>query len=264
MSESVNNSDEGSVLFEHIGAVATLTLARPASLNALTWTMYKQLETYLERLANDESVHVVIMRGAGKAFAAGTDITQLQHFNVTRGLKYERQMEAIFEKVAHFPRPTIAAVHGYAVGAGLLLAAACDLRYATHASFFGVPIARTLGNALSLKNYQRLEEAFGPMRAKELLYTARLFGADEALRYGFLTDVVEEEQIFSYVFEVARQISAHAPLTLWAAKEANRRLHGAAGDPSFDDAMTRIYASQDFAEGVRAHVEKRKPRWQGK
>jgi enoyl-CoA hydratase len=264
MLEPTNNHEEGSVLLEHIGAVATLTLARPASLNALTWTMYQQLKTHLDRLATDESVRVVIMRGSGKAFAAGTDIAQFQGFSVPQGLQYERDMEAIFEKVALFPRPVIAAIHGYAVGAGLFLAAACDLRYATPASRFGAPISRTLGNGLSLKNYRRLEEAFGSMRAREMLYTARLYSAEEVLRYGFLTEIVEEVHIFSHAFEIARQISTHAPLTIWATKEAYRRLHGEGNHTSFDDVMARIYASHDFAEGISAHIEKRKPRWQGK
>lgn len=263
MSDSISHHDEGAILLERIGPVATLTLSRPALLNALTWTMYQQLETYLERLAGDETVRAVIMRGAGKAFASGTDISQFQHFTVEKGLKYERQMEAIFEKVALFPRPIIAAIHGYAVGAGLFLALACDLRYATPTSRFGAPIARTLGNSLSLKNYNRLEEAFGSMRARELLYTARLYSAEEALRYNFLTGIVEENHIFPYVLDIARQIANHAPLTIWATKEAHSRIHSEPPRTSFDDVMARIYASHDFAEGVNAHIEKRKPHWRG-
>ncbi|MBE3560458.1 MAG: enoyl-CoA hydratase/isomerase family protein [Ktedonobacteraceae bacterium] len=262
--EFTNQQEEGKVLLELIGPVATLTISRPAALNALTWTMYQQLESHLDYLVHNDTIRAVIMRGAGKAFAAGTDIAQFQGFTVAEGLRYERKMEAIFEKVEGFPKPVIAAIHGYAVGAGLFLSAACDLRYATPISRFGAPIARTMGNALSLKNYARLETAFGTMRVSEMLFTARLFTAEEALQYGFLTEIIDEERIFAHVNEIARQVSLHAPLTMWAAKEARRRLRASQPDIPFDDVLARIYTSQDFAEGIRAYVEKRKPKWQGR
>jgi enoyl-CoA hydratase/carnithine racemase len=259
--EDPNTHAEGVVLLERTERVATITLSRPGALNALTWIMYRQLEAHIETLAQDETVRVVIMRGAGKAFASGTDIAQFQDFDGLAGVQYERRMESIIEKLYTFPKPIIAALHGYAVGAGAVLAAVCDLRYATPSARFGAPMARTLGNALSLKNYQHLAESFGPMRAREMLFTARLLSAEEALQCGFLTAVIDEEQIFTRVFEIAGQISLLAPLTIWAAKEAERRTRAAAQDIPFDDVLERVYASQDFSEGVRAHLEKRKPQW---
>lgn len=256
---------EGAVLLERSGPVATLTLARPAALNALSWAMYGQLQEHLGRLASDERMRVLVVRGAGKAFAAGTDIQQFRGFNGEDGIAYERRMEKILNGLYSFPRPTIAAVHGYAVGAGLVIATACDLRYASPAARFGAPIARTLGNCLSIQNYQRVAHAFGDMRAKEMLFTGRLLSAAEALQCGFLTAIYEEEQLFEKVFELARQISANAPLTLWAAKEADRRLAeaGAATDFAFDNVVRRVYGSEDFREGVAAYLEKRKPQWTG-
>lgn len=261
--DDTNKRDEGIVLLERTGAIATITLSRPGALNALTWAMYHQLEAHLERLAHNDAVRVVILRGAGKAFAAGTDISQFQGFTIKEGADYERKMEAIFEQLYAFPRPVIAAIHGYAVGAGSILAAACDLRYATPNSQFGVPIARTLGNGLSLKNYRYLMDAFGAMRTKEMLFTARLLSAEEALRCNFLTAILEEDRLFSSVFEIAQQISTLAPLTIWAAKEAHKRIHAAEDVAPFDDVMERLYSSRDFAEGVLAHIQKRKPHWQG-
>jgi enoyl-CoA hydratase/carnithine racemase len=257
----LNTHEEGVVLLERSERVATLTLARPAALNALTWAMYQQLEEHIETLSQDEALRVVIIRGAGKAFAAGTDIPQFQDFDGPAGVRYEQRMETIVEKLYTFPKPVIAALHGYAVGAGAVLASVCDLRYATPSARFGAPMARTLGNALSLKNYQHIAEAFGPMRAREMLFTARLLSAEEALQCGFLTAVIDEEQIFTHVLEIARQISSLAPLTIWAAKEAERRIRATAQDIPFDDVLEHVYASQDFAEGVRAHLEKRKPQW---
>ncbi len=265
-----NNRDEGqraegTVLLERSGPIATLTLSRPAALNALSWAMYGQLQEHLARLAEDEGVRVLIVRGAGKAFAAGTDIQQFRGFNGEDGIAYERHMEEILEGLYSFPRPTIAVVHGYAVGAGLVIATACDLRYAAPVARFGAPIARTLGNCLSIQNYRRVARAFGDMRAKEMLFTGRLLSAEEALQCGFLTAIYEEEQLFEQVFEVARQISANAPLTLWAAKEADRRLAeaGAGTEIAFDDVVRRVYGSEDFREGVAAYLEKRKPQWTG-
>src|SRR5947209_10685333 len=256
------NREEGTVLLEQKGPIAVLTLSRPAALNALTWAMYQELETHLEFLANETTIRVVILRGDGKAFAAGTDIQQFRGFTGADGVAYERKMEAIVERLYTLPKSVIAAVHGYAVGAGLVLSVACDLRYATPAARFGAPIARTLGNCLSLKNYQHLAQAFGAMGAKEMLFTARLLSATDALQCGFLTAIVEEEQLFAHVLEVAQQISTLAPLTIWATKEAHRRLNVTDTIP-YDDVLARVYGSNDFAEGVQAYLEKRKPVWSG-
>lgn len=255
--------DEGAVLLEHEGSIATLTLSRPAALNALTWAMYQQMEAALERLAADETTRVIIIRGEGKAFAAGTDIQQFRGFSGADGVAYERKMEAVIERLAGISRPTIAAIHGYAVGAGLAIASACDLRYATPASRFGVPIARTLGNCLAFKNYRSLVEAFGPMRTKEMLFLGHFMTAADALQCGFLTEVVDEERLMTHVTEVAQLISSLAPLTIWAAKEAQKRLNTGEEAVNFDDVVARVYGSSDFAEGVQAYLEKRKPNWRG-
>ncbi len=255
--------EEGMVLLERTGTIAQLTLSRPSSLNALTWTMYEQMEAHLKSIASDDTIRVVVLRGAGKAFAAGTDITQFQGYSGQDGIVYERKMAAIIEGLYNFAKPTIAAVHGYAVGAGIVLSSVCDLRFATPAARFGAPIARTLGNALSIKNYQHIAEAFGDMRAKEMLLTARLLSAEEALHCGFLTAILEEDRLYAHVMEVAQQTSTLAPLTIWATKEAHRRLYAQTYDVPFDDVIARVYGSHDFAEGVQAHIEKRKPQWRG-
>ena len=261
---STDQHDEGAVLLEQKGPVAIITLSRPAALNALTWTMYQQVETHLKHLAADDATRAVIFRGEGKAFAAGTDIQQFQGFTGEQGIAYERKLEAIIEGLYSFPKPTIAAIHGYAVGGGLVVASVCDLRYATPSSRFGVPIARTLGNCLSHKNYQHLVDAFGVMRTKEMLFTGRLLKTPDSLQCGFLTEMTDEEQLMPRVIEIAQQISALAPLTIWATKEAQRRLNSVKEDAiDFDDVVARIYGSADFAEGVRAYVEKRKPDWRG-
>src|SRR5258708_2646206 len=220
--------------------------------------MYQQMETHLEGLAIDDSIRAVIIRGEGKAFAAGTDIQQFRGFSGEDGVAYEHKMEAIVERLYTLSRPTIAAIDGYAVGAGIVLASVCDLRYATPASRFGAPVARTLGNCITLKNYLHLVDAFGAMQTKEMLFTARLLAANEALQGGFLTAIVDAEQLMAHATEVAQQISSLAPLTIWATKEAQRRLNAAEETIDFDDVVARVYSSSDFAEGVQAYFEKRK------
>ncbi len=260
---AANHYDEGAVLLEQKGPIAMITLSRPAALNALTWTMYQQMETHLECLASDDTTRAIIIRGEGKAFAAGTDIQQFQGFTGEDGIAYERKMTAIVERLYTISKPTIAAIHGYAVGAGIVVASVCDLRYATPTSRFGVPIARTLGNCITLKNYRHLVDAFGAMITKEMLFTGRLLTATDALQCGFLTAIADEDKLITHVTEVAQQISSLAPLTIWSAKEAQRRLNAAEDTIDFDDVVACVYSSSDFAEGVQAYLEKRKPHWRG-
>jgi enoyl-CoA hydratase/carnithine racemase len=264
-----SGQDDGAVLLERTGPVAELTLSRPSAMNAMTWGMYEQLGVHLEQLVADEGVRAIILRGAGtRAFAAGTDIRQFEGFTAADGVAYERRVDAITERLASVPKPLIAAVQGYAVGGGLVIATTCDLRYATPDAQFGVPVARTLGNCLSLRNARRVASAWGAMRAKEMLFTGRLFSAEEALRAGFLTAIVPEEHLLSTVREVALGIAQNAPLTVWAEKEAFRLIDLAAeqalDESGFEEVIRRVYGSEDFAEGVRAHTEKRRARWRGR
>lgn len=266
---SVNEKIEvGCVKLERFGAVAQLTLARPNSHNAVTWEMYQQLEEHLTALAHDTAIRVLVIRGEGeKAFAAGTDISQFKGFTGQDGINYESRIDEIVDRLEQFPKPTIAAVNGYAVGGGLLLSLACDLRYAAPGARFGAPMARTLGNCLSLKNFQRIAKEIGPMRTKQLLYTAQVISAEELYSMGALTAILEGENFFDQVLEIANNITKNAPLTVYAAKEAMNRLNKnqdlIQAENSFDDIISKVYGSKDFAEGVAAYLEKRPPVWQG-
>ena len=184
---------DGDVRLVREAAVATILFDRPQARNAMTWRMYEGLAAACEQLAKDASVRVTVLRGVGgKAFIAGTDIAQFQDFKTgEQGVAYEAKMEGYLAALEALPMPTLAVVEGWAIGGGLAIAACCDLRIATPGTKFGVPIARTLGNCLSIANYARLIAALGQARAKRMLLLAENLSAEDALAAGFVTAVVD-------------------------------------------------------------------------
>jgi enoyl-CoA hydratase len=256
---------DGEVHLIRDGAIARITFDRPAARNAMTWHMYERLAEICEQLASARDVRVAVFRGAGgKAFIAGTDIAQFLEFKSGEdGIAYENKMERYLSLLEALPMPTLAVVEGWAIGGGLAIAAACDLRIATPDARFGVPIARTLGNCLSVTNYARLVAALGASRAKRVLLLAENLTADEALAGGFLSAIVEPAQLDQRVGELCERLQGHAPVTMRVTKEAIRRLLHA-GLPDGDDLVRACYGSEDFRAGVRAFVEKKTPAWTGK
>jgi len=254
------------IVVEREGAIVTLTFNRPEARNAMTWDMYRRLGEVCDEVDRDDAVRVLVLRGAGgKAFVAGTDIAQFLAFaSGDDGLRYERDADEFLGRIARVTKPVLAQIEGFAVGGGFGIAAGCDLRIATPDARFGAPIARTLGNCLSMRAYARYLELIGPSRLKELIFTARLMTADEALAAGFVHEIVAGERIAARVREIAEQVAANAPITLMVTKEAIRRIHEARALPNGDDLVAKTYGSADFHEGVRAFVEKRPPRWTGK
>ena len=254
------------IVVERDGAIVTLTFNRPEARNAMTWDMYRRLGEVCDEVDGDDSVRVLVLRGGGgKAFVAGTDIAQFLAFQGSDdGLRYERDVGEFVDRVARVAKPVIAQIEGFAVGGGFGIAAACDVRIATPDARFGAPIARTLGNCLSMRAYARYVDLIGPSRLKELIFTARLLAADEALGAGFVHEIVAADRIAARVRELAGQVASHAPITLMVTKEAIRRLQEARALPDGDDQVAKTYGSADFREGVRAFVEKRPPRWTGK
>lgn len=254
------------VLVTRDGPIVTLTFNRPEARNAMTWDMYQRLYDTCEAVDADDTVRVLVLKGAGgKAFVAGTDISQFSSFQTGEdGLRYERDGELRTGRIARVRKPVIAQIQGFAVGGGLGIAAGADLRVATPDSRFGAPIARTLGNCLSMQAYARYLDLFGPSRLKELIFTARLLSADEALAAGFVHEIVSADAIEARVIELARTVASHAPITLWVTKEAVRRIQAARNVPDGDDLIRATYGSADFHEGVRAFVDKRSPHWTGK
>jgi enoyl-CoA hydratase len=247
--------------------VAWVTFDRPEARNAMTWAMYEQLSGICQRLQADASVRVAVFRGAGgQAFVAGTDIEQFLAFRSgDDGVAYERRIEAGIVELCNLPMPTVAVVEGFAVGGGLLLATCCDFRLATPNAQFGVPIARTLGNCLSLENLARLRSAWGAQRMRRMLMLAELVGAPEALECGYLHQVADTADIDAAAARLVQQPAALAPVTQRVSKAGLQRLqaHEVPAEGSGDDLIRAAYGSADFAEGVAAFVGKRRPDWKG-
>ncbi|MBB4905336.1 enoyl-CoA hydratase/isomerase family protein [Actinophytocola algeriensis] len=245
------------------GPVATATVNRPEARNAMTMAMYRALADFCDRVDASGDVRVAVVRGAGgKAFVSGTDIAHFRDFRTASdGLEYEREIEAVLARLEQVTVPTIAVVEGYATGGGLSIAAACDLRVATPSARFGLPIARTLGNCVSMPTYARLVHLIGAARATHLIYTAGFVDGAEAVRIGLASELADD--VDAHLADLCERLVSHAPLTMRASKVALRRLRDQALPPG-EDLVSLCYGSEDFREGVTAFLDKRPPQWQGR
>jgi len=255
---------QGRVHYTKADGVASVVFDRPEARNAMTWAMYAELAAACESIAADDEVRVAVFRGTGGAFVAGTDIQQFTIFaGGEDGIAYERRIEAAISQIENLPKPVIAVVEGACVGGGIMIAAACDFRIASPAARFGVPIARTLGNCISVENAARLVAQFGVGRTKRMLMLAELISAEEAAACGFVNVLAAPGEIEAKLGEMCRRLLGHGPLTMYAAKEAIRRIT-LEKLPTGDDLIRACYGSADFREGVDAFLAKRTPEWRGR
>ena len=254
------------LLYDKRGEVGWITFNRPQARNALTFAMYEGLAEICARVGQTREVKALVVTGAGdKAFAAGTDIAQFQAFKDGEdGIAYERKIDRILDAIERCSVPTIAAITGFCTGGGAAIAAVCDLRLATTNAQFGFPIARTLGNCLSMANYARLAALIGPQRTKEVIFLAKLIDGPTALSIGLVSELLPDPaSLHARAEETARTVASHAPITLRVTKEALRRLQARLGDDEIDDLIRLAYGSQDFREGMAAFLGKRAPKWTG-
>lgn len=254
------------LLYEVNDGIGRITFNRPQARNALTFAMYERVAEICEEANRDRSIKALILTGAGeKAFASGTDISQFRAFRKPQdGIEYEERIDRILGVLEACRVPTVAAIAGACTGGGAGIASCCDLRIGAANTRFGFPIARTLGNCLSMSNLSRLAAIIGPARTKEIIFTARLVEAEEAKTVGLLHEIVPDaEALATRADELARLLASHAPLTLQATKEALRRLHPQVSREDEQDLILLCYTSNDFREGMEAFLDKRAPRWTG-
>ena len=254
------------ILFEARNGIGKVTFNRPQARNALTFAMYERLAEICDEANRDRSLKVLVLQGAGdKAFASGTDINQFRAFTTPQhALEYESRIDRVLTQLERCRVPTIAAITGACTGGGAGIAACCDMRIGTKTTKIGFPIARTLGNCLSMSNLSRLAALIGPARVKDLIFTARLVGAEEAASVGLLNEVVEDVAALQQRSnELAALIASHAPLTLNATKQALVRLQQRLSREEGEDLILMCYMSRDFREGLDAFLNKRQPHWKG-
>lgn len=263
---SNTSSQDGDVTLEVCGDIGLVTLSRPAARNAMTLGMYARLQDITAGVEPDGAIKALVITGAGeKAFAAGTDIAKFRDFSTPEhALDYERTMDGVLGSIERCTVPTIAAISGACTGGGAAIAACCDLRIATRDMRFGFPIARTLGNCLSVANLARVADIIGAARTKEIIFTARLIEADEALATGLVSELLDDHAaLMTRAMTLAQQVAGHAPLTLRATKEGLRRLRTAMAIPD-DDLILSCYMSNDFREGLEAFLSKRPANFKGR
>ncbi len=254
------------LLYDVRDGIARVTFNRPQARNAMLFSMYERLAAICAEIDADRSIRALVLTGAGeKAFAAGTDISQFRAFRTPEdALEYEALVDRVLGALERVRVPTIAAIAGACTGGGAGMAACCDLRIAASNVRFGFPIARTLGNCLSMNNYARLAALIGAARVKDMVFTARLVEAEEAKAIGLVNEVLPDPAALAVrADELARLVAANAPLTLRATKESLRRIKEQSVGGQDKDLILMCYMSADFREGMDAFLNKRPPVWKG-
>ena len=260
------SSADNDILFAIKDGIGRVIFNRPQARNAFTFAMYEQLARICEQANQDHSIKVLVFQGAGdKAFASGTDINQFRSFKTPQdALDYEARIDHVLGTLEQCRVPTIAAIAGACTGGGAGIAACCDLRVGTKTTKIGFPIARTLGNCLSMSNISRLAAIIGPARVKDLIFTARLVGAEEAASVGLLTEAVDDlPELERRAEDLAKLIASNAPLTLSSTKQALARITRRLTREEGEDLILMCYMSKDFREGLDAFLAKRTPQWRG-
>ncbi|MBI5119132.1 enoyl-CoA hydratase/isomerase family protein [Candidatus Poribacteria bacterium] len=251
------------LLWNQDGPILTITLNRPERLNAFNADMFRDLGQAVEAISENKDVRAVVFTGAGRAFCSGADLNTVSEYHaeaegdaIAQGI---RQAQNLFDRVEEIELPTIAAINGHAVGAGLQLALACDIRVAVRGSKLGLSDVK-IGIVPALGATTRLPDLIGLAKTKELILIGDLISADEASEIGLVSRVVEVESLGSAVKELAAKLASHAPLAMAAAKKL---LRTKASLEEVASTQSRLIKSADALEGIASFLEKRPPRFSG-
>jgi enoyl-CoA hydratase len=251
------------------GSVGHLVFNNPAKLNAVSLDMWDAFVGILKDYAKDPEVRCVVVSGAGgKAFVSGADISKFEseRANAEAQVRYDAISKEGYEALYDFPKPTIAKITGYCIGGGMNLAACCDLRYCNDGARFGVPAAK-LGLGYGFLRIERLSRIVGLSRSMEFLFTAKQYSAEEAYEMGLVNGVAPDAELDSMVANITNAIAQNAPLTIALAKAAAREIakpESKQDHKKLDVMAKACFDSEDFKEGRRAFMEKRKPAFKGR
>ena len=246
------------IILQKEDKIAVLTISRPKALNALNTETLKELDLAIDEIANDNDIYAVILTGDGKAFVAGADITEMKELDVIGGRRFGNLGNKVFRKLETLEKPIIAAVNGFALGGGCELCMACDIRIASVKAKFGQPEVG-LGITPGFGGTQRLPRLVGLGMAKELIYTAKIINAEEALRIGLVNKVVQPEELLAEAKALANTIASQAPIAVSLCKAAINK--GIQID--IDSALSyeaeifgACFSTEDQKSGMTAFIEK--------